>query len=517
MIECSNADVINSSRARCRSLGINLKAKQAPIVFQKKSNYLNLPRIRLIIEAASACLCSLEHRNDQFDHAITVTDEKGTIIYIKGTKNMLAEVRTYGLVVGGLWDERSMGNNAMGTALELNSPVSFVGDEHVVEIAKNYGCSAAPFYESDSGELMGCVNISCRAKDFHTSTMLAVMAISDSLQQRLKPSIQTCFDPQRLSGDRLTGTQRNCCAKYVNRSRQMRKIFSKAQRAALFDSTKMILGETGVGKEVLAKFIHESSPRREQKFIAVNCGAIPHELVESELFGYNGGSFTGAKRDGRFGKFERANGGTIFLDEIGEMPYNAQSKLLRIIEDKKLTRLGANRPIPLDVQIITSTNRDLKRMIQEKLFREDLYYRLKVAQFCIPPLRERPDDIPILVQYFLETIGVKLGMPVKTFSPEAMKALVSYHWPGNIRELKHIIEEACISSQSNIIDVGELNEDIPILQSHPPLDEKERIIAEIDRCKGNKSKAAKKLNISRVTLYRKMSKYGLSIKKGNEL
>ena len=504
---------IESTLMRCRSMGINSKIEKAPVLTQKKPGYLKQPHIKRIRDKSIDSLHNFKYLENFFEYVITITDEKGTIIHIDGYENFLQEVKDYGVTLGGCWNESCMGNNAMGTALKIQKPIFFIGDEHIVEIAHQYACAAAPFYNIDSNSLLGCVNISCREKDFHITLMLAVMAISESIQQRIAHTSRKFYDSISLKENQPSEINGKTKEEFVNTSQPMRAVFSKARRAALFDSTKMILGETGVGKEVLAKFIHNNSPRANKPFVAVNCGAIPRELVECELFGYNAGSFTGAKRDGNTGKFELANGGTIFLDEIGEMAYDTQATLLRIIEDKKVIRLGASYPIPLDVQIITSTNRDLKRMVKEKKFREDLFYRLKVAQFFIPPLRERREAIPNLTRYLLDKIANRFGMPIKTVSDSAMNSLIGHHWPGNIRELEHILEEAYIFSKETMIDIDDLNEDIFMSQFDSNLHEKDRIIAEIERCNGNMTKVAATLNIARVTLYRKMSKYGIPLKK----
>lgn len=227
-------------------------------------------------------------------------------------------------------------------------------------------------------------------------------------------------------------------------------VVARALKVAPLNATVLLLGETGVGKEEFAHLIYENSSRADQSFIGVNCGAIPPALIESELFGYERGAFTGASREGKKGVFESADKGTVFLDEIGELPLNMQVHLLRILQNMEITRVGGVHPIPVDVRIIAATNRDLRQMVREKTFREDLYYRLNVVPLTVPPLRERKQDIAPLALSFLQELNKKYQAQ-KYFSPTAMEALYNYLWPGNVRELKNVVEQAVILSPQNEI------------------------------------------------------------------
>lgn len=304
-------------------------------------------------------------------------------------------------------------------------------------------------------------------------------------------------------------------------SSAMSRIVNRARKVASFASTKLILGESGVGKEILAKFIHVNGPRATKPFIALNCAAIPKELLASELFGYESGAFTGAKLKGKPGKFQQANRGTIYLDEVGDMPLDLQAYLLRVIEEKKVTRLGGTESIPIDVQIIASTNCNLKKLVKEGKFRLDLYYRLDVITLVIPPLRERKDDIRPLAEFFLEKVREKLDGVKKRLSPQVLDALHDYNWPGNVRELEHVIEMAHAISNGDIIGLADLREDIfcnsfcwseNLVSGNQTNIEGEKIKMTIKMCDGNMSKAARTLDISRTTLYRKLMKYGIPVK-----
>lgn len=307
-----------------------------------------------------------------------------------------------------------------------------------------------------------------------------------------------------------------------------------ARKVAQTDATVLIYGESGVGKELFAKAIHQASRRREKPFIAINCGAIPAALFESELFGYQGGAFTGAEKKGKPGKLELAHGGTLFLDEIGELPLELQVKLLRALQERQFYRVGGTEPITVNTRIVAATNRQLEQMIADGRFREDLYYRLNVFSLEIPPLRERPEDLPELVQIFIQEYSVVHEQTVPRIAPEVMQALSDYSWPGNIRQLRNVIERLSILQENGVIQPEHLPSTIrsqhsveavpayaPPVQPRPmpqPLyapapglagTEKERITAALERTYGNKKAAAELLGISRGTLYNKMKKYGL--------
>ena len=231
-------------------------------------------------------------------------------------------------------------------------------------------------------------------------------------------------------------------------------VLRQVDKVAMLDATVLLTGETGVGKEKFAQYIYKSSPRREERFITVNCGAIPPALIESELFGYEKGAFTGAVRD-KMGIFELADKGTIFLDEIGELPLDMQVKLLRVLQERCVQRVGGSRSIPVDLRIIAATNRDLAQMVQNKTFREDLYYRLNVVPISIPPLRERKEDIIPFAGFFLQELNKKYGFQ-KHFTTYALRAMEEYSWPGNVRELKNVVERMVILSQNDAIRAAEL-------------------------------------------------------------
>jgi DNA-binding NtrC family response regulator len=243
-------------------------------------------------------------------------------------------------------------------------------------------------------------------------------------------------------------------------SEAMRRIYDLIQKVAATDVTVLIRGESGTGKELVAQAIHtQSLNRRNGEFVAMNCAALPSELIESELFGHEKGAFTGAAAQ-RKGKFELADGGTIFLDEIGDMSLNTQAKLLRVLEERKVERLGASQTIPVDVRVVSATNRDLTAAVAEDKFRADLFYRLRVVQIDLPPLRERREDIPLLAGHFLQTYAVKYQLKCTAIGADAMKRLVAYHWPGNVRELRNAIERSVVLADGDSLTAGDLPDEL---------------------------------------------------------
>lgn len=286
-----------------------------------------------------------------------------------------------------------------------------------------------------------------------------------------------------------------------------------ARIAAPHDTAVMLLGESGTGKELFAQAIHNASKRADGPFIAINCGAIPRTLIESELFGYERGAFTGADKNGHPGKFELANGGTLFLDEIGDMPYDVQASLLRVLQSKEVLRLGSRRPIKIDVRIISATNQNLEEKMKNHTFREDLYYRLNVFSILLPALRDRHGDIELLANYFLDIYSQRHGKSMYGFSQKALQVFNRYSWPGNIRQLENIVERALLISQDGWIEESGLpfyEQDIQ--KKHIPRNdesesEKDWICSVLKECDFNITQAAKLLGISRPTLYKKMKQY----------
>ncbi len=302
----------------------------------------------------------------------------------------------------------------------------------------------------------------------------------------------------------------------IAKSSKMLKIFELIKIVAPTNATVLITGETGTGKEIVARAIHHQSKRRNKPFIATSCAALAESLLESELFGHEKGSFTGAVGRKK-GKFEAADKGTLFLDEIGEINANTQIHLLRALEEKKITRIGSNEEIAVDVRIITATNKDLRNMVMEEQFREDLYYRLKVVTINLPPLKDRKEDILPLAEHFLKKYTEENNKDTIKFSPGVIEFMLNYSWPGNVRELENMIEHGVILSKDNAVTMAELPQDIihPAIQKEKTIEAvtKYHVLNVLEETKGNISKAAGILGIRRMTLYNKLKKYDLTVNK----
>lgn len=313
----------------------------------------------------------------------------------------------------------------------------------------------------------------------------------------------------------------------IGNSECLQKVKRIARRAAKVASTVLITGESGTGKELFAKAIHYNSVYANGPFISVNCSAIPEHLLESELFGYEDGAFTGAKKGGKPGKFEQANKGTIFLDEIGDMPLSMQAKILRVLQERTVERVGGTHSISLDIRVIAATNANLQELVKQGKFRADLFYRLNIIPIHLPPLRDRKEDIPKLISYSLEQLSIKNGVTPKQFHQGTIKKMMEYDWPGNVRELLNTVEMLLVLCESEVITPHDLPEkffestNVQKIESHTHVlkevpmknmmeqHEYELIIQTLAECNGNKAKAARKLGIHRSTLYEKLKKYQL--------
>ena len=343
------------------------------------------------------------------------------------------------------------------------------------------------------------------------------------IHEELKLTIKRALELSRLSLEnkrlRQQLSQQFGCKEVIGISEPISELFKTIEKVAPTRANIMITGESGTGKGIIAEVIHCNSRRKEKPFIAINCAAIPENLLESELFGFKQGAFTGATKD-KVGLIVMAHEGTLFLDEIGDMPLQLQTKLLKVIESGEVLPLGDTKKKIVDIRIISALNKNIEACIQKKEFREDLYYRLNVFEIKIPPLRERRDDIPVLANHFLKEIADSLSRKIKGFDQEAMKALIAYDWPGNARELRNVVERAVILSERDIITGSDLPEKVGMkvgsaggegadstLKSLMNEHEKEMIRNALKKHDGNKEAAGRALGIDLATLYRKINKY----------
>jgi len=330
-----------------------------------------------------------------------------------------------------------------------------------------------------------------------------------------------------LTEPKVAGNSRNNFHGYVGSSQAMERVYSLIENVGKVDTAVLVTGESGTGKELAAEALHAESGRRDKPLVKVDCAAMPEDLLESELFGHKKGAFTGADQD-RPGRLLQADNGTLFLDEIGDVSPRMQLRLLRFLQEKTFTPVGQDSPVEVNVRIIAATNVDFAEKVKDGSFREDLYYRLKVVEIQMPPLRDRKGGIPILVHHFLSLFREKLKRNIHGISDQAMEALVRYSWPGNVRELRHVIERACVLCEGPTISLEDFPEEIQKPVFHLPeqatiqaeqtrvamlppyISEEEEIIDILKRARGNKTKAARLLHINRSTLYRKMQRLGIA-------
>ncbi|OAT81456.1 Fis family transcriptional regulator [Desulfotomaculum copahuensis] len=436
---------------------------------------------------------------DSVQEAIEVADRNGVIKYVNPAFTRITGIPEEERIGQNIFDASPDG--ALATALRTGRSVTgfrtTVGGSSA-EVISN----AAPIMID--GRLEGVVVVFQHFTD--------IMKLMDELRQRTS-IIENLSD----KFGQVT-TSKYSFVDILGTSAELRRCIQLAERAARSNSTVLLLGESGTGKELFAHAIHHTSPRREKPFIKVNCAAIPETLLESEFFGYAKGAFTGAVKS-KIGKFELAHGGTIFLDEIGDMNLSLQGKLLRVLQEMEFERVGGNQTIHVDVRVIAATNRNLRELIRLGKFREDLYYRLNVVEFTIPPLRMRKDDLPVLVNNLLIKLNRKLGKKVKGLTRDAEEILLGYDWPGNIRELENVIERVMVTVDEDILTKEHLMQHVSQFNATPerdidliPIDQMEQLLIKKAMAKfGNsvegKRRAAQVLNISLATLYNKLKKF----------
>ncbi|MBC2724132.1 sigma 54-interacting transcriptional regulator [Desulfosporosinus sp.] len=368
--------------------------------------------------------------------------------------------------------------------------------------------STFPFY--DNGKIIGAISIFRNVNE--------VVQLKSELEQT--KGIADYLKEQLEQWEKLPHSFKE----YVGQNSRLKETLVLAAKVARTESTVLILGESGVGKEVLARAVHNSSRRKDKPMIKVNCAAIPEDLIESELFGYEDGAFTGAKKGGKLGKFELANSGTIFLDEIGDMSLTMQAKLLRVLQEKEFERVGGTKTIKIDIRVIAATNRDLESMVQNETFRRDLYYRLNIVPLILTPLRERKDDLLALSKTFLKQFARQVDYEL-TLSPQVMSIFQAYDWPGNIRELQNVLEHASIVCGGDMIEIRHLpalfttaDGQYSSVQNKPyavkenvARFEKELILLALANNNNNRTNTMKSLGISRRAFYNKLHRYGIKM------
>lgn len=532
---------IEASHIRCLKAGINIKNAYSMRMINGKDLQERIEKNKDLILAAEPYISHLYSFVRGTNFFAILTDSEGCILSVLGDELILAEAYRLRMIPGAFMDERNIGTNAMSLALSEKTPVQVSGKEHFINAYHKWTCSAAPIKDYQ-GNIIGVIDLTGYSENVHPHTLGMVVAAANAIERIVelkkfnmglelsrnnsferKSTDRTILGNESEMGRKLAGKITKNQAIYtfdkiISCNERFNNIVEYAKKIADSKSTVLITGESGTGKEIFAQSIHNCSKRCSGPFVAVNCGAIPATLIESELFGYEEGAFTGAKRGGNLGKFELAEGGTIFLDEIGEMPSDMQIKLLRVIEEGVITRIGSNKQIPLNIRIIAATNKDLKNEIQRGSFRKDLYYRLNVLPVYLPPLRERRGDIPLLIDYYMKKTAKKLGKSSVNITEDYMAYLQSYDWPGNIRELENVIELIVNTGSVQISHWSAEPEEVSVTSISSQLVsldhiEKIHITNILNEVKGNVTIAAKVLGIGRNTLYRKLEKYNINCSK----
>lgn len=624
--------IIKNSHKRSADYGIKRKINYSNKILNNEEILHVLSKNKELIEISKGYINMVYSSLNEDDFIIVLTDNDGCILHIQGKEDIVKEFIKMNFIIGAYMNEKSIGTNAMGTAISEDKPVQITAKEHFIDAFHNLTCSAAPIHNS-SGKIIGTLNLTgkCEKKHPHTLGLVifGVKAIENELDKSkasviLKETynymesvidnvskgimivdtkgkiknvntlvarifnkekerlinedidyiipgwynILEMFEKDKISyskeikvkhnssykiildfkpiktKDRVIGMviimteekevniniEGNTGAFYnfediIGESHALINVITNCKIISNSPSTVLITGESGTGKEVLAQAMHNYSHRKNNKFVAINCGAIPENIIESELFGYEDGTFTGGRKGGKQGKFEIASGGTLFLDEIGEMHLEMQVHLLRVLQEGRVTRLGGNKEIPVDVRVIAATNKDLKEEIKKGKFREDLYYRLSVIPIKIPPLRERKGDVERLINYFLRIKAFKLNKAIPDINKGLYERLLTYNWPGNIRQLENCIEnivnldgeisfnifEDNIENSSNIKELQEINcEEFSNICTMEEM-ERDMIIKAIRAFKGNMTKVSKVLGISRNTLYLKVKKFDIKV------
>jgi PAS domain S-box-containing protein len=453
---------------------------------------------------------------------------------------MLMEIGKYWKTIVDTLQDGLMVIDPMGNILAMNPAAEtltgYSADELVGKNCRTLNCTGCELYGRGSGEewcslyVKGAVKAKkclISKKDRRALHVVKNASVLRDSEGRMIGAVETFTDISEIvrQQQEILTLRKSCRLEeehhgLLGESLPMQRLFELIENVAQTDAPVLIHGESGTGKELVARAIHEESPRKDKPFIKVNCAALNENLLESELFGHEKGSYTGADRT-RVGRFEAAHEGTIFLDEIGDIPLTIQVKLLRVLEEREIERVGDHKPIPVDVRIITATNKDLEALIAQNLFREDLFFRINVFPLNCPSLFERREDIPIIVQNFIEQNVAKNSKKIIGLTPEAMEVLSNYSWPGNVRELRNAIEYAFVLCSGNWIDKEHLphkitaNSKRPVAKSRQSAasweEERKKLIHTLHQVGGNQSEAARLLGVSRVTVWKRIKKYSINL------
>ena len=505
-----NTAMINGKSLHTKSFTIKDKDEPTAVVFMMQDLSQDI-KLNMELEKSKHMIEELEGILEGSFDGILVTDGEGNVLLVNKSYERITSIKKeelYGKNMRDLINPVWMKNSVVFLVIKEKKPVSLL---HTTRENKNIIVTGTPVFSKNGTVKEVVVN----ARD--------ISEIYELREELLKAKeMEKLYFNNFIDSTHIKGQGRSI----VVVSEEIRNVFSLAHKVSNFDATVLIEGESGSGKEEVAKYIHNNSLRKEKSLVAINCGAIPEQLLESELFGYEKGAFTGASREGKIGLYEAADGGTLFLDEIGEMPINLQVKLLRVLETGEINRVGSIKPVPVDVRVIAATNKNLEDKIKKQEFREDLFYRLNVIQIKVPPLRERISDIAPLALHFLQLCNGKYGQN-KKLTYEVIKELEEYPWVGNIRQLKNMIENMVIVSNNEYLQINDLpwhkanehtgknlpfsRDDSEIIPLEMAVEQAEKKLLQKAKDKYRSTrKIAHALEIDQSTVARKMKKYGLS-------
>ena len=532
---------ILESWQRCGRGGLNPYERNIPAPVESSQFNKRMQENLEIVELYQFYIRRFSGLLEQLGACSFVCDTDGYILSRAGYGKVLHFFDNISLSEGSSCSEKVIGTNAPSLALIVREPVVVTADEHYTKTYHPAFCAASPIID-ENRNLLGCVDITKFfdpniSEELRKHLLNLAISLSDMIRNEVflarltksSPTYRSAWgaaprDPLvPSSGDIPDDRPRPTIARIVGSAPPLAKAMQTARAYGRKEGNILLLGETGTGKELFARAIHDEGERANGPFVAVNCAAIPLELAESELFGYERGAFTGARTEGHPGKFEMAHQGTIFLDEINSMPLAIQAKILRVVEAKRVTRINARREIPVNVRIIAASNRVLADEVAAGTFRKDLFYRLNVLPLRVPALREMKGDIPALLDAFFRSCAEEHGASRKRVSPEALRRLVAYDWPGNVRELKNCAEYLCFTVAADEVTEEDLPPEILAARIEaaepPPAPEEPKNLGSVERVflletmrkfHGNAVVAAKTLGISRSTLYRKLKKYGIT-------
>ena len=513
-------DILNSWR-RCKKYGVTLYDFDENLLMKpdEKKRYV-LKYLPEYSEPRYREFCDIV---DKLNINISVYDHNAKLRYVVNYDDAFDSLYPK---LGYFLDaaEDSIGTNSTCLAILENKPFMVIGPDHYKYIFHEFSCAAAPFYSGDN-TIAGTINASFMNTSVNSDTLNIIYSLARLYETLV---LEKAVSAKKVTFQASKGSRREefyTFESILGESEAIDRTRRLAKKTAKVDTTILIYGESGSGKEMFAQAIHSESKRCNGPFVAINCGAIPKELIESELFGYEAGAFTGASKEGKQGLLEYASGGTLFLDEIENMPFSAQVKILRALSSSSITRIGGNKPVPIDIRVIAASKRDLKEEIEKGNFREDLYYRINVIQLDIPPLRARKQDIRLIFEHFIKTFSEKTGISITSIDDKFIEYLEAYHWPGNVRELINVIERSLVLSDNGEVDDSVLpsaikesyiaaklksdfnkvfEEKLPEGKCLMQIAEDiviRRIYTEENR---NVARAAKRLGISRPTLYKKL-------------